>query len=105
MHVADVLGFPTEHDVKPRRISLESQTLRALLEMRDLLLRGAFKPGERLREVPLAARLNVSRTPLRLVLDRLQHEGLLTAPPPGGFRARALTVPDVDACSDVRGAL
>ena len=68
------------------------QTLRALLEMRDLILRGAFKPGERLREVPLAARLNVSRTPLRLVLDRLEHEGLLTARPKGGFVASAFTV-------------
>src|SRR5260370_24031317 len=105
MHVADVLGFPTEHDVKPRRISLESQTLRALLEMRDLLLRGAFRPGERLREVPLAARLNVSRTPLRLVLDRLEHEGLLTARPKGGFLASAFTVQDLHDAIDVRGAL
>src|SRR5258708_2235362 len=39
--------------------------------MRELILRGAFRPGERLREVPLSSRLNVSRTPLRLVLDRL----------------------------------
>jgi GntR family transcriptional regulator of vanillate catabolism len=90
--------------VKPR-VSLESQTLRALLEMRDLLLRGAFKPGERLREVPLAARLNVSRTPLRLVLDRLEHEGLLTARPKKGFVVTAFTVRDLHDAIDVRGAL
>jgi GntR family transcriptional regulator of vanillate catabolism len=91
--------------VKRRGISLESQTLRALLEMRDLLLRGAFKPGERLREVPLAARLNVSRTPLRLVLDRLEHEGLLTARPKAGFVASAFTVQDLHDAIDVRGAI
>ena len=50
----------------------ESQTLRALAEMRELLIRGEFKPGERIKEIPLAARLGVSRTPLRLVLDRLE---------------------------------
>jgi GntR family transcriptional regulator of vanillate catabolism len=106
MQVGDVLGFPpTEHTVKPRGISLESQTLRALLEMRDLILRGAFSPGERLREVPLAARLNVSRTPLRLVLDRLEHEGLLKARPKGGFVASAFTVQDLHDAIDVRGAL
>jgi GntR family transcriptional regulator of vanillate catabolism len=43
--------------------------------MRELLLRGAFSPGERVREIPLAAMLKVSRTPLRLVLDRLEQEG------------------------------
>jgi GntR family transcriptional regulator, vanillate catabolism transcriptional regulator len=83
--------------------SLESQTLRALLEMRELILRGAFRPGERLREVPLAARLNVSRTPLRLVLDRLAQEGLLKPRPTGGFVASEFTVEDIrDA---IRGVL
>ena len=57
----------------------ESQTLRALLKMRALLIAGEYKPGERIREVSLAARLGVSRTPLRLVLERLEHEGLLQA--------------------------
>jgi GntR family transcriptional regulator, vanillate catabolism transcriptional regulator len=91
--------------MKRRGISLESQTLRALFEMRDLLLRGAFRPGERLREVPLAARLNVSRTPLRLVLDRLEQEGFLTARPTGGFVASAFTVQDLHDAVDIRGAL
>jgi DNA-binding transcriptional MocR family regulator len=78
-----------------RGTSLESQTLRALLEMRELILRGAFRPGDRLREVPLAAQLNVSRTPLRLVLDRLAQEGLLKARPTGGFVASEFTVEDI----------
>lgn len=83
----------------------ESQTLRALLEMRELLVSGAFKPGERIREVPLAARLNVSRTPLRLVLDRLDQEGLLKARPTGGFVAREFTVADVRDAIELRGVL
>ena len=88
-----------------RSVSLESQTLRALLEMRELMLRGAFKPGERLREVPLAARLNVSRTPLRLVLDRLAQEGLLRARPTGGFVASEFSVEDIRDAIETRGVL
>src|SRR5215831_408876 len=88
-----------------RRGSLESQTVRALLEMRDLLVRGTFKPGERLREIPLAKRLKVSRTPLRLVLDRLEHEGFLTARPTSGFLVSAFTVRDLHDAIDTRGAL
>ncbi|WYX23926.1 GntR family transcriptional regulator [Achromobacter xylosoxidans] len=34
-----------------------------------------FKPGERINEVELARRLNVSRTPLREVLNQLMVEG------------------------------
>jgi GntR family transcriptional regulator, vanillate catabolism transcriptional regulator len=84
---------------------LESQTIRALLQMRELLLRGAFRPGERLREIPLAARLKVSRTPLRLVLDRLEQEGLLTARPRGGFVATEFSIQDIHDGIEIRGML
>jgi GntR family transcriptional regulator of vanillate catabolism len=83
----------------------ESQTLRALVEMRELLVRGEFKPGERIREIPLAARLGVSRTPLRLVLDRLEHEGLLKARPKGGFVARQFSIDDIFDVIELRGTL
>ena len=73
--------------------------------MRELLLRGEFRPGERLREIPLAARLKVSRTPLRLVLDRLEQEGLLTARPTGGFVAAEFTVQDIHDGIEIRGML
>jgi GntR family transcriptional regulator, vanillate catabolism transcriptional regulator len=91
--------------LESRSQRLESQTLRALLQMRELLLRGAFRPGERLREIPLAARLKVSRTPLRLVLDRLEQEGLLTARPRGGFVATEFSVQDIHDGIEIRGML
>jgi GntR family transcriptional regulator of vanillate catabolism len=83
----------------------ESQTLRALAEMREMLVRGEFKPGERIREIPLAARLRVSRTPLRLVLDRLEHEGLLKARPKGGFVARQFSLAEILDVIELRGVL
>ena len=54
-----------------------SQTGRTLLSLREMLLRGDFKPGERLSELSLVALLGVSRTPIRLALDRLADEGLI----------------------------
>src|SRR3954469_4691811 len=88
-----------------RRRRDESQTLRALLKMRELLLRGEFRSGERIREVPLAARLSVSRTPLRLVVGRLEEEGLVVARPTGGFIASEFSIRDIHDGIELRGAL
>jgi len=83
----------------------ESQTLRALFQMREMIVRGEFRPGERIREIPLAKRLGVSRTPLRLVLDRLEHEGLLEARPTVGFIVREFTIQDILDTIELRGVL
>lgn len=85
--------------------SEDSQTGRTLLNLRGMLLRGEFQPGERLSELPLVARLGVSRTPLRLALDRLAHEGLLEASPTGGFVVRAFTIEDIWDAIEARGVL
>src|SRR5919198_5633140 len=61
-----------------------SQTLRAALALRELILEGELGPGERVAEIPLSERIGVSRTPLRLALARLEHEGLLNSLSAGG---------------------
>lgn len=81
------------------------QNIRALLGLRDLLINGAFEPGERLSEIPLGERLGVSRTPLRLALSALEHEGLLEAHPSGGFVVRAFGVADAIDAIEIRGVL
>src|SRR5215471_12055158 len=82
-----------------------SQTGRALLELRELLLKGEFHPGERLSELQLVARLGVSRTPVRLALHRLAHEGLLEATPSGRSIVREFTISDVWDAIELRGVL
>lgn len=82
-----------------------SQTGRALFRLRELLLRGDLRPGERLSEIPIASRLGVSRTPIRLALERLAHEGLLEPLPMGGFLARRFDLADVWDAIEMRGAL
>jgi DNA-binding GntR family transcriptional regulator len=51
----------------------------AYYELRQLLTRGAFQPGQRLLEVELSRQLGVSRTPIREALRRLQSDGLIVA--------------------------
>ena len=91
----------------PRRPAPEfiSQTRRTLLNLREMLLRGDFRPGERISELPMVARLGVSRTPIRLALDRLANEGLLEPSPSGGFVVRAFDLSDIWDAIEMRGVL
>ena len=88
-----------------RNMEFVSQTGRAVLKLRELLLKGEFQPGERLSELALVARLGASRTPIRLALDRLAGEGLLEPSPSGGFVAREFTIEDIWDAIQLRGAL
>lgn len=82
-----------------------SQTLSALLKLRDLILSGELSPGQRLQELAVVDRLNVSRTPVRAALARLQEEGLVEAVPSGGYAVRAFSQEDVDEAIELRGVL
>ena len=44
--------------------------------LRQAILRGELKPGERLMEVRLAKKLGVSRTPIREAIRKLEPQGL-----------------------------
>ena len=44
--------------------------------LREAILKGDLKPGERLMELQLAAQLGVSRTPIREAIRMLEQEGL-----------------------------
>ena len=70
-----------------------------------MLFRGDFQPGERISELPMVARLGVSRTPIRLALDRLAHEGLLEVSPSGGFVVRSFMLADIWDAIEMRGVL
>jgi GntR family transcriptional regulator of vanillate catabolism len=82
-----------------------SQIERVAATLREKLLRGEFRPGKRLAELTLAPQLNVSRTPVRLALERLAHQGLVEALPFGGFRAREFTVAEIWDAIELRGVL
>jgi GntR family transcriptional regulator of vanillate catabolism len=83
----------------------DSQTARATLSLRELLLEGRFQPGERIREVPMAAELGVSRIPLRIALERLSHEGLLEVRATTGFVVAEFTSDDIYDAIELRALL
>lgn len=87
---------------KPDR---NSQSMQALLRLRELILSGEFPPGSRMSELPLVERLGVSRTPLRLALANLEHEGLLEPLQGGGYAVREFTQRDIDDAIELRGVL
>ena len=82
-----------------------SQTARAVLSVREMLVQGRFRPGERIREVPLAAQLKVSRIPLHLALERLAHEGFLEIRATRGFVVQRFSTQDIYDAIDIRGML
>jgi DNA-binding GntR family transcriptional regulator len=78
------------------RQSSSPQVLRATLALRDLILRGELPAGRRLSEPQLVRRVGVSRTPLRLAMEILEHEGVVERRPQGGFTVRSFTVSHIE---------
>lgn len=88
-----------------KRGSPSPQILRAVLRLRELILTGALPPGQRVAELKLVGAVGVSRTPLRLAMETLEHEGLLARRPSGGFVVREFTLEDVQHAIELRGSL
>ncbi len=82
-----------------------SQTVKAQLRLRELIVGGELKPGLRIAELALVERLGVSRTPVRAALVRLREEGLLEALPGGGFVVKDFSEDDVHDAIELRGTL
>jgi DNA-binding GntR family transcriptional regulator len=77
----------------------------AYSELKRRLLQGDFPLGERLSEVPLAAQIGVSRTPVREALARLHAEDLVERHPDGGYRPAPPDLPRTHELYEVRFAL
>ncbi len=82
-----------------------SQTVKAQLSLRDLILSGDLKPGDRISELSVVERLGISRTPIRMALVRLEEEGFLEAIPSGGFAVKAFSERDIHDAIEMRGTL
>ena len=73
--------------------------------LREAILQGKFRPGERLREAELAAMLEVSRGPVREALSRLEHEGLVLTRRNRGASVARLTSDDEEEVRSLRLAI
>lgn len=72
--------------------------------LRRAILRGEIRPNERLIEVDLAEQLQISRTPIREVMQRLGGEGLIVRVR-RGWRVREHTADEIAEIYEVRAAL
>jgi DNA-binding GntR family transcriptional regulator len=70
--------------------------------LRDAIVAGRLKPGERIRERELVSLLGVSRSPLREAIRILETEGLLTSLAYRGARVSELSATDLRDMLDVR---
>lgn len=73
--------------------------------LRQAILIGDLKPGERLMEIHLANRLGVSRTPIREAIRKLELEGLVTMIPRRGAEVAQITEKSLKDVLEVRRAL
>lgn len=92
-----------ESDVSQLR-QVQALNLRTQIEqeVRDAILRGVFKPGERLPESVIASQLGVSRAPVREVLSALERDGLVVNIPRRGNFVIDFSEKDIDEIYSLR---
>lgn len=73
--------------------------------LREAIIVGELKPGERLMEVQLAEKMGVSRTPVREAIRKLELEGLVEMLPRKGAHVADLSVKDIMDVLEVRSTL
>jgi DNA-binding GntR family transcriptional regulator len=71
----------------------------------DAVVAGQVPPGERLVQEVIAEEMNVSRTPVREALLRLESEGILESSERGGFVVRSLDLDEATMIYELRAAL
>lgn len=73
--------------------------------LREAILLGRLKPGERLMEIQLAEEMGVSRTPVREAIRKLELDGFVVMVPRKGAYVAGITLKDIADVFEVRAAL
>ena len=73
--------------------------------LREAILSGTLKPGDRLMEVQLAEEMGVSRTPVREAIRKLELEGLVVMVPRKGAYVSGLSLKDAADLFEIRQSL
>ena len=74
-------------------------------QLAQAILTGELGPGTRMREVELADRFGISRTPIRDAMVRLEAEGLITHQPRQGAVVRSLSHREIMELYEMRQVL
>ncbi len=73
--------------------------------IREAIIDGHLKPGERLMEIQLAEELGVSRTPVREAIRKLELEGFVVMIPRKGAYVTDISIKDIADVFELRWAL
>ncbi len=73
--------------------------------LREAIINGVLRPGERLMELQLAEALGVSRTPVREAIRKLELEGFVVMVPRKGAYVAGISLKDITNVFEVRAAL
>jgi DNA-binding GntR family transcriptional regulator len=96
-----VAGLPRlfqPHDVRSLRD-------RAYDDIREAILTGALRPGERIKERDVAAQMGISTTPVKEALRRLEQEGLVVSQPRRGAVVGPLVLTAPEEILEIRAHL
>ena len=91
---------PAPSSVQPESIADKVYRL-----LRQDIAAGIFRPGDRIIEKALAGRWNISRTPIREALLKLETEGVVVCTSRRSYNVRILTVQDVREIYETLGLL
>jgi DNA-binding GntR family transcriptional regulator len=89
----------------PPLVRAESIADKVYALLRREIASGAFRPGGRILEKALAARLGISRTPIREALLKLETDGVVVCNSRRSYNVRVLTVQDVRQIYETLGIL
>ncbi len=95
-HLSDIL------DVRNESEDSESQTEQAYNLIEEMIVTLDLPPGASVSEATLSTRTGIGRTPIRMALKRLEHQGLITSLPRKGVFIRQLRVEDELAILEIR---
>lgn len=73
--------------------------------LREAIINGHLKPGERLMEIQLADEMGVSRTPVREAIRKLELEGFVVMIPRKGAYVAGISLKDIADVFEIRAAL
>jgi DNA-binding GntR family transcriptional regulator len=96
--------------MRKRLLPVQLESYRPLREivfesLREAIISGHLKPGERLVEVQLAEEMGVSRTPVREAIRKLELEGFVVMVPRKGAYVAGISVKDIANVFEIRTAL
>lgn len=77
----------------------------AYVALRQAIVEGRYRPGDRLVEQRIAADLNLSRTPIREALRTLEAEGLVVIAVNRGAMVRPIDLAQIDDLYELRARL